>query len=62
MRTNGLRKSGHFALLMIILATGFAFGQNANTGEIKGTVMDPSGAVIDGVTVTMPLQSRTRPL
>ncbi len=53
MRTNGLRKSGHFALLMIILATGFAFGQNANTGEIKGTVTDPSGAVIDGVTVTI---------
>src|SRR5438067_108795 len=53
MRTNGLRKSGHFALLMIVLATGFAFGQNANTGEIKGTVTDPSGAVIDGVTVTI---------
>src|SRR6266566_3967461 len=53
MRTNGLRKSGQFALLMVILATGFAFGQNANTGEIKGTVTDPSGAVIDGVTVTI---------
>ncbi len=53
MRTNGLRKSGHFALLMIVLATGFAFGQNANTGEIKGTVMDSTGAVMDGVNVTI---------
>ena len=26
-------------------------GQNANTGEIKGTVQDPSGAVMSGVTV-----------
>ena len=53
MRTNGLRKSGHFALLVIILATGFIFGQNANTGEIKGTVTDSTGAVMDGVKVTI---------
>ena len=53
MRTNGLRKSGHFALLVIILATGFVFGQNANTGEIKGTVTDSTGAVMDGVKVTI---------
>ena len=59
MRTNGLRKSGHFALLVIILATGFVFGQNANTGEIKGTVTDSTGGVLPGVlvplTVTMKL-------
>jgi hypothetical protein len=29
------------------------FAQNANSGEIKGTVTDPSGAVIPGVQVTV---------
>ena len=44
-------------LLCLLLACGFAatcaFGQNANTGEIKGTVTDSSGAVIEGVKVTI---------
>ena len=29
------------------------FGQNTNSGEIRGTVTDPSGAVIPGVSVTI---------
>src|SRR5258708_28048124 len=54
MRTNDLWNASRTALLMLVtLIAGFAFGQNANTGEIKGTVTDPSGAVIDGVTVTI---------
>jgi len=54
MRTNGLRPSCRFGLLMlVILIGGFAFGQNANTGEIKGTVVDSTGAVVGGVNVTI---------
>src|SRR6266496_1865069 len=54
MRTNGLRHAGRFAVLtLVILIASFAFGQNANTGEIKGTVTDPSGAAIAEVKVTI---------
>jgi outer membrane receptor protein involved in Fe transport len=40
-------------LLIGCLTTTFAFGQNANTGEIKGTVQDATGAVVGGVKVTI---------
>src|SRR5580700_9254928 len=40
-------------LLAVALTAGLAVGQNANTGEIKGTVTDASGAVVPGVTVTI---------
>lgn len=40
-------------LLVACLATSLSFGQNANTGEIKGTVQDSSGAVVQGATVTI---------
>jgi len=54
MRTNGLWNTSRTALLMLVtLIAGFAFGQNANTGEIKGTVTDPSGAVVPGANVTL---------
>jgi hypothetical protein len=54
MRTNGLRQVSRLGLLMLVtLIGGFAFGQNSNTGEIKGTVTDASGAVVDKVTVTI---------
>jgi hypothetical protein len=47
----------HFARLGLLLAASFtaslALGQNSNTGEIKGTVSDSSGAVVPGVTVTI---------
>ncbi len=39
-------------LAMALTATG-ALGQNQNTGEIKGTVVDTSGAVVSGVAVTI---------
>ena len=54
MRTKGLRPSYRFGLLALVtLIGGFAFGQNANTGEIKGTVVDSTGAVVGGVNVTI---------
>jgi len=42
-----------FLLVAATLFTPLARGQNANTGEIKGTVMDPSGAAVPGVTVSV---------
>ena len=43
-----------FAVLFSLLSTaGFAMAQNANSGEIRGTVTDPSGAVLPGATVTI---------
>jgi len=41
------------AICMIIAGTRSTLGQNANTGEIKGTVIDPSNAVVAGATVTI---------
>ena len=41
------------ALLLTGLAATFAFGQNANTGEIKGTAQDSTGARLEGVKVTI---------
>jgi len=44
---------GRIGLLLALVLTGLAVGQNANTGEIKGTVSDSSGAVVPGVRVTI---------
>jgi len=43
------------ALVMVVMITGTrsTLGQNANSGEIKGTVTDSSNAVIPGATVTI---------
>lgn len=40
------------AVLVLICATGLAFGQ-AGTSTIRGTTVDPTGAVIPGATVTL---------
>lgn len=40
-------------LLVVLSFTFFAAAQNANTGEIRGTVTDNSGAVLQGVKVTI---------
>ncbi len=54
MTTDGLSKCGRIGLMLIVtLISSFAVGQNANTGEIKGTVTDNSGAVVPGVKVTI---------
>ncbi len=40
-------------LLVASLTASLALGQNANTGEIKGTVQDATGAVVEGVQVAI---------
>jgi len=40
-------------LLCLFCATGAGFAQNTNSGDIRGTVMDPSGAAVAGATVTL---------
>src|SRR5882672_5023889 len=42
-----------FALLIVIALAPLAFSQNASNGEIKGTVFDPSSAVVPGAKVTI---------
>jgi len=39
--------------LFLIFASGACFAQSTNSGDIRGTVTDPSGALIPGVTVTV---------
>jgi outer membrane receptor protein involved in Fe transport len=54
MRLGMVRHFGRIFMLLIAgLTATFAFGQNANTGEIKGTVQDSTGAVVEGVKVTI---------
>jgi outer membrane receptor protein involved in Fe transport len=54
MRLKRVRHLGRICLLLAtVLATAFSYTQNANTGEIKGTVSDSSGAVIADVKVTL---------
>ena len=49
-----LRKYGFISLFLLAnLLTPLARGQNSNTGEIKGSVTDPSGAVVPGVSVSI---------
>src|SRR5271157_5593192 len=53
VRSNkGLRIVG-IALLAIFLLVGQAAGQSRQSGEIRGTVTDPTGAVIPGVVITL---------
>ena len=54
MRLGMIRHFGRFCVLLVAGFTAtFAFGQNANTGEIKGTVQDATGAVVEGAKVTI---------
>src|ERR1035438_9543337 len=41
------------AIASLLAATNSGLGQNSNTGEIKGTVMDSSNAVIPGAKVSI---------
>ena len=41
------------ALAVCLLASTLTFAQSSTTGEISGTVTDPSGAVLPNVTVTL---------
>jgi len=49
-----IRHFGRIGLLLAAVSTAsLAFAQNANTGEIRGTVQDSTGAVVEGVKVTI---------
>ena len=48
-----LHRYGFMLALVALLFAPLARAQNANTGEIKGAVMDPSGAVVPGVAVAI---------
>ncbi len=41
-----------FTLVLVLGLTGISFGQET-TGTIEGTIKDPSGAVVPGVSVTV---------
>src|SRR5215469_9256196 len=41
------------ALAFVVCLSGLALAQNTNSGDIRGTVTDTSGAVIQGVNVTV---------
>src|SRR6202795_4564201 len=41
------------ALLFLLCTTRVAFAQSTNSGDIRGTVMDSSGAAVAGATVTL---------
>jgi hypothetical protein len=41
------------AICFLAFAAGFSSAQNRNTGEIRGTVKDATGAVVAGATVTL---------
>jgi outer membrane receptor protein involved in Fe transport len=54
MSSEIVRKSSRVCLLLIVgLISHLAMGQNANTGEIRGLVQDSTGAVVEGVKVTV---------
>lgn len=54
MRLAMVRHFGRISVLLVAgLAATFAFGQNANTGEIRGAVQDSTGATVEGATVTI---------
>jgi len=54
VKTNTFLKRITILLMILVMSTAFgAFGQNANSGEIKGTVTDSSNAVIPGAKVTI---------
>ena len=52
-----LEALGRYGLMLVlaaaILFAPFAKAQNSNTGELKGTVMDPSGAVVQGAAISI---------
>src|SRR5271154_780170 len=54
MKVEALRKIGCLCMLLAAaLLAPLAQGQNSNTGELKGAVMDPSGAVVPGVAIAI---------
>jgi carboxypeptidase family protein len=52
-KLNALVRYGSACLLATILCGPVVKAQNSNTGEIKGSVTDPSGATVPGVSVAV---------
>ena len=50
-----------FAILMLGLGSITSFSQSQTTGTVEGTVTDPNGAVVPGVTVTLSGPNLIRP-
>jgi len=50
---NSLKMKLWFLPLLLILGSGACFGQSTGSGDIRGSVTDPTGALIPGVTVTV---------
>jgi hypothetical protein len=48
-----LKRTALFLAIGAILLAPLARAQNSNTGEIKGSVMDPSGALVPGAAVSI---------
>lgn len=48
-----LKRTALFLILGALLFAPLSRAQNSNTGEIKGAVMDPSGAVVPGAAVSI---------
>ncbi len=51
MKIRKTLRASSLAMIVVMLASARLMAQNANSGEIKGTVRDPSGAVVPGATV-----------
>src|SRR5713226_8938907 len=51
--TNMLKVWRWVLSLLLVLGSAACFGQSTNAGDIRGSVTDPSGALIPGVTVTV---------
>jgi carboxypeptidase family protein len=48
-----VRTHAMFVMLIMLVMAGMAVAQSRGSGEIRGTVMDPSGAVIPGAQITI---------
>ena len=48
-----MRNATRWMLCFLLCASGVAIAQNTNSGDIRGTVTDSSGALLPGVTITV---------
>lgn len=53
MRLETIYSGARTLLVVACLTAGVTIAQNANTGEIKGTVQDATRALVQGATVTI---------
>jgi Carboxypeptidase regulatory-like domain len=48
-----MRDATRWMLIFLLCLSGVAIGQNTNSGDIRGTVTDSTGALLPGVTITV---------